>query len=404
MSARVRGPLVLFGLATVFAIGAWVIGFGTALYLEPAPSPTPEVVERPANFSVFKEAWAIVDREFYGDMPDARQVTNRAVEGMIEAVGDPYAAFLDRGAASEARDSFQPQVVQGIGTWIEPVTDGALILSVVPDSPAQEIGLQPGDHILAAGTKPLAGMDRDSMLQEFHGDAGSSLILIVQRGQGAPFTVEAVRDDFDLPAVVVRQPKESTAYVRISHFTDAVVGELDEALGSIAAQGAESFVVDLRDNPGGEFESVRRVAGRFFDGPLYVEVDRDGNETEYEAEGSKRPEVEVAGSLVVLVNEGTASAAELLAAALRESVDAHIVGTPTFGKGTIQDVTELTDQSVIRLTVAEWRTPAGTTVKGEGLQPDETVQLSADDLAEGRDPQLEAALRAASVISHAAGS
>ncbi len=404
MSGKSRGPLILFGLATLFAIGAWLIGFGTAVVMAPSPAPTPEVLEKPANFSVFTEAWAIVDREFYGEVPAARRITDGAVEGMIESLGDPYAVFLDRAAAPEAQDSFEPELISGVGAWIEPVTDGALVLSVVPDSPAQQSGLQPGDHILAAGIVPLAGMDRDSILNELNGEAGSSVVLVVQRGQGIAFTVETVRSDLDLSVVDVRRPKEGALYVRISSFTPGVVAEIDEVLAAVVEEGVESFLIDLRDNPGGDLGAVRRLAGRLIDGPLYLEVDRQGNETPYEVEESDNPKAELPESVVVIVNEGTAGGAEMLAAALRESAGAHIVGTTTFGKGTIQEASELSDLSLIRLTVAEWRTPGGTAVADVGIQPDETVELTADDLAEGRDPQLEAALRAASVISHAAGS
>ncbi len=403
MTRRARGPLTLFVAALLLTATAWVVGFATGLYVSPPGPLVSDDVQTPANIGLYHEAWQIVDREFYGEKPPGREITYAAVDGVVEALDDPFSTFVSRDDAAGALDQFEPEVVGGMGVWIEPVADGALVISVVPGTPGARFGLEPGDVILAAGQDSLGRLDRESVLEVLRGPAGSSIVLIVRRGRSPAFAVEVERDDFNLPAVEVRRPRNDVAYLRISHFAPDVLGELDQALATLTEQAVVALILDLRDNPGGRLDSARAAAGRFVDGEMYVEVDRDGDQTVYRTDPEGAPAFDLPERLVVLVDGGTASAAEMLAGALRDSAGAELVGSPTFGKGSIQTVMELSDRSVMRLTIAEWRTPSGMVVDGAGLSPNISVEVTEADREAGRDPQLDAALRAATRTAATAG-
>jgi carboxyl-terminal processing protease len=293
--------------------------------------------------------------------------------------------------------------VSGVGAWVEPTGDGALVVSIVPDSPADRAGLQPGDRILAVGDQVLSNLDRDVVMNLLRGPAGTSVALAVRRGQAAPFSAEVVRADFPLPTVEVRRPAKDVAYLRIASFAPGMVTELDQALASLATDPPAALILDLRDNPGGDLAVLREAAARFTQGTLYDGVDRAGKVTPRGNAEVKVPQVKLPPRLIVLVNGGTASAAEMLAGALRDNASTELVGAKTFGKGTIQAVETLADHSLLRFTVAEWTTPSGTRVQGVGLVPDKVVEVSPEDRSAKRDPQLEAAIKAAEAPPAAAG-
>lgn len=394
---RRRDTLLVFGFALGLAGLAWLVGFMTALQVNPPGPPVPEDIEAPRNFPLFGEVWALVDREFYGERPAPRAITYRAIEGLVGVLDDPYAAYLDRDEAEMAVAGFLPEVVGSVGIWVEPVREGALVVSTLPDSPGLRAGLAPGDVILAAGREALAGMERDDVLELLNGEAGTSVELIVRAPEEAPRSLELVRDAIEVPAVEVRRPEDDIAYIRISHFSPQVVEELDAAISDLASDPPSGLVIDLRDNPGGDLESLRSAAGRFVEGPVWIEVDRDGTEVPQSADTQGAPDLPTLEHVVVLVNAGTASAAEMLAASLRHSADAVLIGDPTYGKGAIQIVYPLSDQSVVRLTVSQWNTPDGEQVDGVGLTPDTIVSGAAEQLgaaisaALGAEPDAQAA-------------
>jgi len=393
-SNRKRDILLVFGLTACLAGMAWLAGFVTALYVSPPGPPVPADVAAPSNFGLFAEVWRTVDHEFYGERPAPKEVTYHAIDGMVDALEDPYAAFLDRDSAEKLAGDIAPEMVSGIGAWVEPVARGALVVATVPGSPAEK-SLKPGDTIMAVGEDDLATKSRDEIKKLLEGPAGSSINLIVLHDNDRGEVIEVVRDTFQVPAVEVRRLDRGVGYLRLSQFTPATLEALDSALAAFSSDPVTALVLDLRDNPGGTLDSVRAVAGRFVEGTVWVEVDRDGTETTRSADAEGSPDFTPPDRVVVLVNRGTASAAEILAGALRDKLGAKLIGATTFGKGSIQAVTGLSDQSLLRLTVGHWRTPSGAEVDEKGLQPDIEVALSADDRTAGRDPQLEAALATA---------
>lgn len=401
MSGRSRDFLIILAVALGMAGMAWAAGFATGIYVTPAGPPVPTDIQPPANFGLYGEVWRMIDQEFYGKKPAAGEVADDAIAGLVDSLGDPYADFVAGEDAASLGNAYLPDMVEGMGAWVEPVTNGALVVATIPGSPAAEVFV-PGDVIVVVGEDELGGLDREAMLEKLAGAPGSTVRLIVLHENERGEALEMERAAVALPGVELSRPGSQVgaadpgvAYLRFSHFDAGVVEALDEALAGLATDPAESLVIDLRDNPGGDLESVRAIAGRFMDGQLWVEVDHDGTRTEQSADRSGAPDVELPERIVVLVNAGTAGTAEILAGALRDNRGARLVGETSFGKGSLQAVTTLSDQSVIRLTTGRWLTPAGTEVEGVGLVPDVDVALSDEDRTEGRDPQLDAAIAAA---------
>jgi carboxyl-terminal processing protease len=269
-------------------------------------------------------------------------------------------------------------MIAGVGVWIEPGYDGALVISSVAGSPADQAGLAPGDLILSADDTPLAGAAQDEVMKSLDGAPGTAVVLVVLRaGSGPPEPIEVVRDVFEVPAVEVDRLAGEIAYLRLASFGPGVAEQLGKALRDIAGQAPSALIVDLRDNPGGDLEGLRSAASHFVGGVLYYVIDGAGRQpVAAEDTVSQVPLPPV----FVVVNGGTASAAELLAAILRERLDARVVGEPTFGKATIQGVLPLADGSYLKLTVGEWETAAGHSVADGGLVPDRVLAETEDAL------------------------
>jgi len=384
---RRRDGLIIFGFALALAGVAWLVGFSTAYRTVPPGPPVPSDVEAPKNFSLYGEVWSLVNREFYGERPAPRNITYKAIEGMVGALDDPYAAFVDSEEAESGSARFLPQIVHSMGAWVEPVRQGILVVSVLPDSPASEAGLVPGDVILGIDRESIAGLAPSEVHELLEGEEGTTVELIVRTEEQMPRAVEITRAATDVPAVEVRRPEPSVGYIRITNLDPGEVEELDAALRELDTDELEAVVIDLRDNPGGDLDTALQVAGRFMEGTVWVETDGDGTRRERTADASGAPDFDLPDTVLVLVNSGTAGAAEMLAAALRSNVGARLIGEQTFGKGTIQAIRPLSDSSLVRLTVGTWSTPAGEQVDGDGLSPDVVV--------EGADAQLRAALKAA---------
>ncbi len=387
----------VFVAALALAGLAWVAGFATGVVVGPAPSTPPVQVEAPSNFGLFDEAWGVINREFYGSRPVPAAVASGAVDGLVSALEDPYATHLRANERESGHNPFAPRLIASLGTWVEPVADGVMVLAVVPGSAAAAAPLQAGDVLLAVGDEPLAGLSYPEAMTALEGDPEkpAEAALVFRRGDAAPQSLELGRAAVSVPDLEVSRPRPGVLLLRPSHFDAAVVARLDEALSGLAAEPAEAIVLDLRDNPGGDLDSVRQAAGRFMSGELWREVNKSGTETVRDADETGAPARAAAERLVALVNGGTVGGAEILAGALRDRVGARLIGTPTFGKGTIQSEVTLPDNGLLRLTVAKWRTPAGTEVDGAGLRP--------DDVVDNADKELEAALAAATGAATAGG-
>jgi carboxyl-terminal processing protease len=351
--------------------------------MSPPTAEIPADASAPSNFALFNEVWGIVNREFYWERTAPSELTYGAVDGMVEAIADPYSGFLNRKEVASLRAAPGPDKVSGVGLFVESGYAGALVVSSVAGSPADRAGLRAGDVLLAAGDTPFEGANRGTISSALSGKPGTSVVVTVYRHGEQPFPVELVRDTFDPPVLEVRRLEPGVEYLRIAEFSPDLPDQLDKALADVEASAPSAVVIDLRDNPGGEMEAFRHVASRFVRGPLYSEVDNHG-QRDVVSQPDVRP-AHLPDSIIVIVNDGTASAAEMLAALLRERLDAKLVGHTTFGKSTIQGLIPLSDGSFLRLTVGRWQSPGGESVADGGLEPDRALEAEEDPVEVARE-------------------
>lgn len=354
--------------------------------------------EEQQRFQVFWEAWQIVERDFY----DPKQVDHQkliygAVKGMVDAVGDPY-TFYQTPAQRELNDTDLRGSFDGVGIQVD-IKDGKLtVVAPIESSPAEAAGLRPGDVVLEVDGKSIVGKPMNDTVGLIRGPRGTQVTLTIARpGTADPFEVTLTRAEIKLASVRSRMLDEQVGYVRISTFAANTGSEFSNAIKNLMSQNPRGIVVDLRNNPGGYLQAAVETGAQFMPTGSVVLLQQSGNgdRKTYKTENSgAATDVRI----VVLVNKGSASASEILAGALRDNGRAILIGEKTFGKGTVQNVHQLSDQSGLRVTTAQWLTPNGQPLQGVGLLPDQVVDMPATstiavDATTATDPQLDAAVR-----------
>jgi carboxyl-terminal processing protease len=309
--------------------------------------------------------------------PPSEDVLARgAVKGMVETLKkseDPYALFY----SPQAYSSFQELTTgrfSGIGVWLKVKGKKLEIVSVLPSTPALKAGLQRGDVIKTVDGEPVIAASTDEAVTLIKGPEGSEVdIEILRDGRRMDFSIE--RADIELPNLQSRLTADNLGYIQLLGFARRAGKQVKAEVSALLDRGAEGILLDLRDNGGGLFDEAIEVASVFIeDGDVVIYRDRASDDVVYKAEGDAFEDVPV----VVLVNEGTASASEIVAGALQDQDRAVIVGMQTFGKGSVQDVIPLADSSALKLTTAAYLTPDGQSIDGTGIAPDVVVDFDPD--------------------------
>jgi carboxyl-terminal processing protease len=327
-----------------------------------APPAAQGVLDEAAN-RIMADAARPVSRE---------QLDRAAVEGMLKALGDRWSTYFQPAEFSSFQAGLDGRY-SGIGVWLRSAQDGEVYLgSVQPGSPADKAGLVAGDRLLAVDGDDVTDLSLSKVAQKLRGDAGTLLRLAVER-DGEPVALSLVRDDLASDDVEVARLKGDVEVVRVTAFTRGVGAAVRKAVattGAAGQPGSAGIVLDLRGNPGGLLTEAVEVASAFLDGGAVVSYEKRGEPVHHlDAVGSGDTTV----PLVVLVDGGTASAAEVVAAALQDRNRAVIVGSRTYGKGSVQEPRALSDGSAIELTVGRYLTPAGRSIDGVGIEPDVAV-------------------------------
>jgi carboxyl-terminal processing protease len=349
-------------------------------------SVSPEFQEQ---FQIFWETWSLLDRDYVDRSAlDGKKLTRGAIRGMLEALGDPHTVYLDP-ELSQVSDAELRGGFEGIGIHVD-FTDGRLrIVTPIEGSPSEKAGLRAGDYIVQADGKDLAGLTLLQAVNAIRGPRGSAVKLLVEReGWIAPRPFEVVRGDIKLESVRTRMLDGNVGYVRLSTFSSTTARDLYVPLDRLLAARPKGLVLDLRSNPGGYLQAALDIAGQFVpEGPVLIEEHADGRREVFNAKpGGRATELPVA----VLVDKGSASAAEILAGAIRDRGRGVLIGEQTFGKGTVQHVHTLADKSTVRITIAHWLTPNEQPLNGVGLPPDIAVEAAASN---DSDPALDRAVR-----------
>jgi carboxyl-terminal processing protease len=373
----------------------------------PGPTPVLETVscaEPSEAFAVLCETYAQIKGDYVDEVTD-EQLVDGAVRGMIEyGLEDPYSGYLPPSQYGQALDDLSGEF-SGIGAevgmenTVDPgdlasctvvtATCAMVVVSPLDGSPAEEAGLRAGDRILAIDGRSTAGESVNSLVFEVRGEAGTDVTLTVERGDER-LDITITRAVIDLQEVSAELLDDGIGYIRLTSFTDRAPGMFRDALQSLLDQGADGIVFDLRGNPGGYIVAAQGIGSEFVaSGELLFTVESDGNVQEWRSESGILQSGQV--PVVVLVDGGSASASEIVAAALQEHDRATIVGEPTFGKNTVQIWNSLPNGGGLRLTTDRWFTPDHNSVAPGGVQPDVVVPAPADPTS-AADPQLDRAV------------
>ncbi|MEA3346186.1 MAG: S41 family peptidase [Chloroflexota bacterium] len=359
----------------------------------PAGGSTGEFAQRNEAFDLFWEAWGFIKQDFYGELPDEKEMTYGAIRGVIHTLNDPHTMLVDPQTAAIAREDMKGEF-EGIGATVRMDEEGYLVI-VQPfeDQPAAKAGLLPGDIILKADGTSIQGMDIYQAISHIRGPAGTEVQLLVQRlGEEEPFLVSVVRGKIEIPTVRAKILAEDVAYLRLNDFHGKAIAQVRRALRSLLDQEPSGLILDLRNNPGGLLDTAVDISGLFLrqDQVILIELRKGGERKTYRAEG--RPLVTDI-PLVVLINGGSASASEIVAGAIKDNDRGVLLGEPTFGKGSVQLPHQLSDGSELHITIAQWLTPSGHALRdGNSLLPDIPVSMTSRDFQAGRDPQLNQAI------------
>lgn len=342
-------------------------------------------------FAPFWEAWNIVHTQYVNQPVNDTLLLQGAIRGMLEAVGDDYTYYMDPQGYESESTSLSGEY-QGIGAMVDTSGDFLTVVSPIEGSPAEAAGIRPGDMIIAIDGEDMAGYTPEEARQRVLGEAGTTVVLTIQReGESEPLEFTIVRATITVASVTGEMLDNGIAYVDINQFGDNTTSELRTTLDDLLLQNPRGIIVDLRFNPGGYLITSVEVTSEFIDeGVVLIEQYGDGTRDIYSALGNGRA---TDLPIVVLINEGSASASEILAGALQDYGRAELVGVQTFGKGSVQVFAPLSDdQGAVRVTIAKWLTPNERTIQDIGLAPDHIVEMTDEDYENDRDPQLDKAV------------
>ena len=381
-----------------------LLAFVSGLYVDQAYSGSPFIpyfahhtVGR-VDLTELQQAIQVIQANYVDGNLDATKLSHGTVQGLVASLGDPFSTYYDPTQYKRLQDSLQGQY-SGVGIYLSFSAGYPLIAGTVPDSPAAKAGLQAGDQIVKVDDKDMKGSTADQATTLIQGPNGSKVTLTILRG-ATTLTVTVTRAEIHVASVRSTAIGNHVLYVRIYQFGGSTSKEFADAL-TAGLRGATGVVLDLRGDPGGYISAADDVISEFVtSGETFELRDRSGNVERHDANGQHlAPSV----PLVVIVDANSASASEIVAGSLQVHHRAKLVGTTTFGKGSVQLDFPLTDGSDIHLTIKRWYLPNGVTIDHKGLTPDNLVTLaSADDMFDvskvsrgyAKDTQLNAALKA----------
>jgi carboxyl-terminal processing protease len=340
------------------------------------------------DFSQLNEVYSLLQRKYDGPL-DKAKLLDGAKAGLAAATGDLYTSYLNTEAFKQLNDDLAGTLT-GIGAEVAVRNSRLIIVAPITDAPAAKAGLRPNDQILKINDEEPSGLSLEEAVGKIRGPEGSKVRLLVVRGEGTPFEVTITRELITVESVKFSLKPGGIGYIQITRFGGDTGDKLDQAAAELRRQGAQKFVLDMRNNPGGYLDASVKVAGQWLENKLVVE-ERRGDKPVAKLNSSTGGRL-VGLPTVVLINGGSASASEIVAGALQDHGAARVVGEKSYGKGSVQEVEKLTRDTALKITVAHWYTPKGKNITKEGVKPDLEVKREQADFDADRDPQLDRAL------------
>ena len=391
--------IVLFMLLVLLLIAAIVL----PTFSKTSPTSNSEELD------LVEEAWQVINTDYVDKAKlNLEELSAGAIKGMLEAVNDPYTAYYDANEYRMIRELNIEGSYGGIGTVVT-IADGNLtVVAPIEGTPAARAGLKPRDRILEIDGETTQGMSLEEAVLRIQGEPGTQVTLkVLHKGEEIPETMVITREEINInsvypevitdtpvltptPAPTVTPLTGDIARIRITYFSSRTGDEIATALKDVIDGGVSGIILDLRDDPGGVLDSAIKVASQFLkEGIVLYTVDSNGDRENWDViKGGLATDL----PLAVLVNENSASASEVVAGALQDYDRGLLIGTKTYGKGSINHFRELSDGSAIYITIGRWYTPNGRQIEGNGLIPDVVVERTEQDIQEGKDPQLDKAV------------
>ena len=379
-------------LAIVFGSGA-IFGYSQRPEVEKITSVFNKEREKPPeiDFEPFWRAWRIVEEKYAGtDDINRQKMVWGAIQGALASLGDPYTTFFP----PEEKKLFESEIkgsFGGVGMEIGLRKGILTVISPIKGTPAFRTGIKPGDKILKIDEKETLDISTDEAVRLIRGEPGTNVsLLILSEASDAPREVLVTREIIQIP-VIDTEVKDNVFIIQLYNFSERTPQEFQSAMKKFSTSGTDRIILDLRNNPGGFLEVAVDVSSWFLEPGQIVarEKFKNGDETLYRSRGYKTinnlP-------LVVLVNNGSASASEIVAGALRDHKVATMVGQKTFGKGSVQELIDLTGDTSLKITIARWLTPNGDSISESGLIPEVEIKNTEDDESKGIDRELEKAI------------
>ncbi|NMC11630.1 MAG: S41 family peptidase [Chloroflexi bacterium] len=346
-------------------------------------------------FSPFWQAWNLVHDQYINQPVDDVALMRGAISGMMDSLGDPHSSYIDPDQLAAFTAQIEGEQYEGIGAWVDPTGDYLTIISPMVGSPAEKAGLKPGDKIIAINGEDMTGIDGELVRQRVIGKKGTTVHLTVLRpGVEEHLEFDITRDAITASNVMSRMLDDNIAYVRLLAFGDEkTISDFRTTLKNLLAEQPAGLILDLRYNGGGLLDSAVDIASEFIsEGVIVYEQYGDGKKIKYEAKsGGVATEI----PLVVLIDEGSASASEIVAGAIQDTGRGKLVGMKSYGKGSVQKwINLVNNQGAVRVTIANWLTPNERSINLVGISPDIKVEITKEDAEAGKDTQLEKAVEA----------
>ncbi|WP_436975856.1 S41 family peptidase [Peribacillus simplex] len=360
-----------------FIMGIFLVIFLTAGITTIALTFGDEKVESlaPDKHAEFEKLYSTYDtiKDNYYEEIDQDKLVDGAINGMIKSLDDPYSAYMDKKEASSFHESISSSF-EGIGAEIQEQDGQIMVVSPIKGSPAEKAGVKPNDIILSVDGKSVEGLSSSEAVLKIRGEKGTKVDLSISRaGESDPIELTIKRDTIPIETVYAEMLDDGVAKIQVTSFSEHTVQELKTALEEMSKKDMKGLVLDLRGNPGGLLDQAIEMASLFIpNGKVVLQVeDRSGKKEVYKSKNDGELKIPV----VVLIDDGSASASEIVAAAVSESADIPLIGVKSFGKGTVQTAQDFEDGSNFKYTAAKWLTPEGNWIHKKGIKPDINVKL-----------------------------
>jgi len=344
------------------------------------------------DFGLFWDAWRVIkDKYVESEKIDNQDFVYGAISGLLGSLKDPNSVFFPPSDAKKFNEDISGEF-SGIGAEIGIKNDQLVIIAPLKDTPAERAGLRAEDKILKIGETSTVGLIVDEAVKLIRGERGTTVVLtILRNGWEKPEEISIIRDVIQVPTIDWKMLEGNIAYIHLYNFYEKAPFLFYQTAVEIIFKNPNGLILDLRDNPGGYLEAAVNLAGWFLKpGETVVSEEfRSGEKQIFKSHGTGLfKDIPI----VILINEGSASASEILAGAIRDNLKVKLIGKKSFGKGTVQELASLKDNSLIKITIAHWRLPAGQLIEKNGLNPDYEVNLTDEDIKAGKDPQLDKAI------------